>query len=71
MAPSERDQVVAPVTRPGRGLKHVGLRQFNSSFMRRSGHTTGARIETEIELSEKQIYARRSGHTTGARIETS
>ena len=62
---------VAPVSQPERGLKQIFLRFSFVRFARRSGLTTGARIETLVLLLKRRFADGRSGLTTGARIETS
>ena len=59
---------VAPVARPGRGLK-PDRKRCKSLGIGRPGRETGARIET-ISLTIILWKPRRPGHETGARIET-
>ena len=61
---------VAPVSQPERGLKRVQRIATFGNLVRRSGLTTGARIETLSPGLVRIGLGRRSGLTTGARIET-
>ena len=67
--PPARRVRVAPVARPGRGLKPVNGFHACTAF-RRPGRETGARIETDRKRVEPQEFEGRPGRETGARIET-